>query len=227
MHDDWNGVDASFFRPARSFRRDWHYPATFDTQLLEIIPQTKHGRVHIATSCKAITEAHHVRSARSQDLFRSSFPCASVSRAPCSCDRNRNKDGYMARRTVSPIPSLLLFQQISLKLHTLHCCPPPYHLFRKASRRIGGRGRATASAASSLRCLPIIRASRAQGYAATPTRPAQRMQPQFYLLRVGLVIFATFVPNTPFLQRTADPASSCVQPDATVDSSFTMGISTL
>ncbi|MGY3443124.1 hypothetical protein ACVW17_003125 [Bradyrhizobium sp. USDA 4473] len=131
MHDDWNGVDASFFRPARSFRRDWHYPATFDTQLLEIIPQTKQGRVHIATSCKAITEAHHVRSARRQDLFRPSFPCASVSCAPCSCDRNRNNGGYMARRTVSPIPSLLLFQQISRKLHTLHCCPP-YHLFRKS-----------------------------------------------------------------------------------------------
>lgn len=108
---------------------------------LKLSLRQKHGRVHIATPCKTVTESHHVWSARRQDLFRSSFSRASVSRAPRCCDRN--KGGDMARRTVSPTRSPLLAQQNSLKLHNLHYhyLPGKYYLFRKAGCRIGRSGR--------------------------------------------------------------------------------------
>jgi hypothetical protein len=131
---DRNVVDASFFRPNVSLRRGWHHAATFDTQAFEIVPKTKHGRVHIATPRKTVTESHHVWSARRQDLFQSSFSRASVSRDPRGCDRN--KGGGMARRAVSPTRSSLLAQQNSLKLHNLQYCslPRKYCLFRKVGR---------------------------------------------------------------------------------------------
>lgn len=153
---DRNVFDASSFRPTVFLRRGWHHAATFDAQAFEIVPKAKHGRVHVATPCKTVTESHHVWSARRQDLFRSTFSRASVSREPRSCDRN--KGGDMARRAIGPTGSSLLAQQNSLKLHNLHYCslPREYRLSRKAGRRIGRSGRRHLRSESSLHRAPDL-----------------------------------------------------------------------
>ncbi|UWU76102.1 hypothetical protein N2603_40360 [Bradyrhizobium huanghuaihaiense] len=118
MEDDRKPVETPS-RSVVSLRRGWHHAAAFAAQVLEIVPKTKHGHVHIATPCKAITEAHHVWSARGQDFLGPPISRASVACAPRRCDRDpdRNEGGCTAMRIGNPAHSSLLTHQICLKPH--------------------------------------------------------------------------------------------------------------
>ncbi len=126
MEDDRKPVETSS-RSVVSLRRDWHHAAAFAAQVLEIVPKTKHGYVHIATPCKAVTEAHQVWSARRQDFLGPPISRTSVSCAPRGCDRDhdRSEGGCTARRIANPAHSSLLIHQTCLKLHILHYYSSP------------------------------------------------------------------------------------------------------
>ncbi|WP_164940208.1 hypothetical protein [Bradyrhizobium zhanjiangense] len=118
MEDDRKPVETPS-RSVVSLRRDWHPAAAFSAQVLEIVPKTKHGHVHIATPCKAVTEAHHVWSARGQDFLGPPISRASVACAPRRCDRDhdRNEGRCTAMRIGNPAHSSLMTHQICLKPH--------------------------------------------------------------------------------------------------------------
>ncbi|MCA1436321.1 hypothetical protein I6F33_25540 [Bradyrhizobium sp. BRP20] len=118
MEDDRKPVETPS-RSVVSLRRDWHPAAAFSAQVLEIVPKTKHGHVRIATPCKAVTEAHHVRSAGGQDFLGPPISRASVACAPRRCDRDhdRNEGRCTAMRIGNPAHSSLMTHQICLKPH--------------------------------------------------------------------------------------------------------------
>jgi len=119
MEDDRKPVETPS-RSVVSLRRGWHHAAAFAAQVLEIVPKTKHGHVHIATPCKAVTEADHVWSARHHDFLGPPISRASVSCAPRGCDRDRDEGGCTAMRIASPAHSSPLIHQTCLKPHIHH-----------------------------------------------------------------------------------------------------------
>ncbi len=134
MNDDRKPVETSSGSVV-SLRRGWHHATAFTAQVLEIVPKTKHGYVHITTPCKVVTEADHVCSARRQDFLGPPISRTSVSCAPRRCDRDRGEGGCTAMRIASPAHSSLLIHQTSLKPHILHYCSLPRE--HKSVYRIG------------------------------------------------------------------------------------------
>ncbi|MGY3387917.1 hypothetical protein ACVWW6_000508 [Bradyrhizobium sp. USDA 3311] len=124
MKDDRKPVESSS-RSAVALRRGWHHAAAFAAQVFEIVPKTKYGHVHIATPCKAVTEADHVWSARHQDFLGPPISRAGVVCAPRRCDRDCREGGCTAIRIASPAHSSVLIHQTSLKPHILHYCYLP------------------------------------------------------------------------------------------------------
>ncbi|WP_156951640.1 hypothetical protein [Bradyrhizobium sp. WSM1743] len=158
MEDDRTPVETPS-RSVVSLRRDWHHAAAFAAQVLEIVPKTKHGHVHIATPCKAVTEAHHVWSARGQDFLGPPISRASVACARRRRDRDhdRNEGGCTAMHIGNPAHSSLLTHQICLKPHVINC----YSFLRERNLFTG------ASAAM----VALLRGSR-NGYGFPNHRPA-------------------------------------------------------
>lgn len=196
MEDDRKPVETSS-RSVASLRRGWHHAAAFAAQVLEIVPKTKHGYVHIATPCKAVTEAHHVWSARRQNLLGPPISRTSVSCAPRGCDRDHDhsESGCTAMRIANPAHSPLLIHQTCLKPHILHynSLPRERNLFTGLGRQPRSRCCGAAAMITVPRIIVVPRATRSL------RRPRYNRDPPFSACVAMLVpnmVFSFAMPTT-------------------------------